>query len=237
MRVGRALLTTLLVMGFAPACVVHAAAAACQQQGEEAQPPVQDNLAKYQGSTVAEIRFPSIAAVAGQQGLRDLLPQKQGEPLERESIRQSIHVLYDTGRFADIGVEAEPAGDNRVVLSFVTTLNYFVGAVRVEGAPTRPTAGQIVNASKLTLGSPFSSERMETALSNIKELLEENGYYRAKVSPQQSEDANTQQTTILFTVVAGEQARVGTVTVNCDSGCVPAEGLLSARYIAFGSTH
>jgi outer membrane protein insertion porin family len=225
LRVGRAVLTTLLVMAFAPTCVVHAAAGASSQQAEEAQqaPPSQDNLAKYQGLTVTEIRFPAISSPAVQQRLRDLLPQKQGQPLERDGIRQSIHVLYDTGRFTDIRVEAESATNNGVVVSFLTTLNYFVGEVRVEGAPNRPSAGQIVNASKLVLGTPFSSERMDTALTNIKDLLEENGYYRSTIAPRQSENPDTQQINILFTVTPGEQARVGTVTVNCDSGCVPAD--------------
>jgi outer membrane protein assembly complex protein YaeT len=214
----------LLALAVGPACAAAAAGASPQQIEEAQQPPTTpDNLAKYQGLTVVEIRFPAIAAADGQQRLRDLLPQKQGQPLERDGIRQSIHVLYDTGRFADIRVEAEPAANNQVVLSFVTTANYFVGEVRVEGAPTRPTAGQIVNASKLTLGTLFSSERMDTALSNIKELMEENGYYRATIAPKQSQNASTQEIAILFAVNPGEQARIGTVTVNCDSGCVPGD--------------
>ena len=223
MRVGRALLTTLLMMALAPACAVDAAAWPFSRQAEAVQLPAQDSLAKYQGLTVAEIRFPGISSAAGQQHLRDRLPQKQGHPLERDLLRASIHMLYDTGRFSDIRVEAEPAGDNQVVLSFLTALNYFVGEVRVEGAPARPSAGQIVNASKLALGAPFSNERMDTALKNIRELMEENGYYRSTITPRQSEDANTQQMTVLFTVNPGEQARVGTVTVNCDSGCVAAD--------------
>jgi len=223
--VGRALLTGLLIMAIAPACAVQAAAGPFPQQGEEAQqaPPTQDNLAKYQGLTIAEIRFPAISSAAGQQQLRDLLPQKQGDRLERDGVRQSIHVLYDTGRFADIRVEAEETKDNQVVLSFATAANYFVGEVRAEGAPPRPSAGQIVNASKLALGSLFSSERIDTALTNIKQLLEENGYYLATIAPHQFEDGNTQQMAIVFTVTPGEQARVGNVTVNCDAGCVPAD--------------
>ncbi len=228
MRAGRALLTILLVMGFA-ACAMHAAAEASSQQGEES-PPATDNLAKYQGLRIAEILFPTIASAAGQQQLRDLLPVKQGQPLERDGIRQSIHVLYDTGRFVDVRVEADAAGDNQVTLSFVTSPNYFVGEVRVEGAPTRPTAGQIVNASKLTLGSPFSKDGMDTAVTNIKELMEENGYYRSQVTEQHWEDANTQQITILFTVTSGEQARVGMVTVNCASACVAVDILRIAKF-------
>ncbi len=224
MRVGRAWLTTLLVVASAPACLLHAAGVSPQQGDETQQPsPTQDSLTKYQGLTVAQILFPTILSTAGQQQMRDLLPQKQGQPLERDRIRQSIHVLYDTGRFSDIRVEAEATADNQVVLSFLTTLNYFVGEVRVEGAPPRPTAGQIVNASKLTMGTPFASDRMDTALTNIKDIMEQNGYYRSTITPRQSEDVTTQQIAILFTVIPGEQARVGAVTVNCDSGCVPAE--------------
>jgi outer membrane protein insertion porin family len=225
LRVGKALLTTLLVMAFTPVCLGHAEEAAFPQQGDATQQPqpTQDSLAKYQDLTVTGILFPTISSTTKQQQLRDLLPQKQGEPLDRENIRQSIHVLYDTGRFSDIRVEAEATASNQVVLSFLTTLNYFVGEVRVEGAPARPTAGQIVNASKLTMGTTFANDRMETALSNIKELMEQNGYYRSTVTPRPSEDAANQSIAILFTVVPGEQARVGAVTVNCGSACVPGE--------------
>ncbi|MFZ0287257.1 MAG: POTRA domain-containing protein, partial [Terriglobales bacterium] len=223
LRAGRVLLTTLLAMAIAWA--LPAAAGASSRQVAEAQKEVsaQDSLAKYQGHTVAEIRFPGILSAGAQQQLRDLIPQKQGQPLERDGIRQSIHVLYDTGRFADIQAEAEATTDNQVLLSFLTTPNYFVGEVRVEGAPPRPSAGQIVNASKLALGTLFSKERMDTALKNIGELMRENGYYRSTITPQESEDAATQRISIRFEMIPGEQARVGTVTVNCDSGCVPAE--------------
>ena len=141
MRVGRALLHNFSAgMGFAPACAAGASAQPFPQQGEGTQQvmPVPDNLAKYQGLLVAEIRFPGVPSAAGQQRLRDLLPQKQGQPLERDSIRQSIHVLYDTGRFTDVSVEAEDVAGNQVRLSFVTTPNFFVGEVRVEGAPRVP---------------------------------------------------------------------------------------------------
>lgn len=223
MRVGRALLITLLVLAFAPACAVEATAGPLPQQNEAQQsPPTSDSLAKYQGRTLVEIRFPGIASAAGLKQLRDLLPLKAGQSLEREGIRQSIHTLYETGRFADIRVEAEATTENQVALSFITTPNYFVGQVRVEGGPTRPTQGQMINASKLTLGSLFSDDRLDAALTNIKELLKESGYYRSTVTPQRSEDANTQLIDIVFSIVPGEQARVGKVSVNCD-GCAVAE--------------
>ena len=64
---------------------------------------------------------------------------------------------------------------------------------------------------------------MDTALTNIGELMRENGYYRSTITPQESEDAATQRISIRFEMIPGEQARVGKVTVNCDSGCAPAD--------------
>ena len=64
------------------------------------------------------------------------LPQRTGERLERDRIRDGVRSLYGTGRFSDIQAEVTPEGDG-VSLSFVTMPNYFVGAVDVEGAPNR----------------------------------------------------------------------------------------------------
>jgi outer membrane protein assembly factor BamA len=66
-------------------------------------------------------------------------------------VSESIRVLYATGRFADIQAEVTPSGAG-VVVTFVTSVNFFIGAVDVEGAPTRPSANQIANASKFQLG-------------------------------------------------------------------------------------
>ena len=221
MRLGRALLTIWLAMALSSARFV--AAEASIQQESASQPAAQDPLAKYRGHVVKEIRFPSVDDPSQRKELLNLIPQKQGQPLEREDIRESIHVLYDSGRFSDIRVDAELEASGEIVLIFETTLNYFVGEVRVEGAPSRPTPGQIVNASKLSLGTPFQRDRMTTAVSNIQELMAENGYYRSTVTPHENENPKTQQINVLFIVSPGERARVGTVTVNCTPDCKPEE--------------
>ena len=190
-----------------------------ESQSGEATPAAQDAMLRYQGMTVEQIKLASISSDSDQKRFRQLIPQKQGAPLDRELIRQSIRDLYATKRFEDIRVEANPTADGKVSLLFFTTPNFFVGEVRVQGAPHRPTPGQIVNASKLGLGEPFTHEGMDRALANIRRLMEENGYYRAAVSPDEKPDVNTQQIAILFHVSPGEQARVGSVNATCDPGC------------------
>ncbi len=178
---------------------------------EAQQASEQGGGAAYEGKTIQALEIPGVAE-RDRQHLLDLLPQKAGTPLRREQVRESIRILYATGRFADIQAEVTPIGDE-IRLSFVTSDNFFVGAINVEGAPSRPTANQIVNASKLQLGELFTQEKLNRALENIRQVMEENGFHRARVTSERKTNALTQQVDVLFHVTAGSQAHVGEVKV------------------------
>jgi outer membrane protein insertion porin family len=178
--------------------------------------------ASYQGQSVAEIRFPNVDNTTEKSRLLGLLPQKSGEALDRDKLRQSIQLLYASGRFSDIRAEAERNASGQVVLSFLTVPNYFVGEISVEGAPTHPSENQVVNASKLQLGEIFTPERLDRALKSIKQLLEENGYYRASVIESETKHTDTQQIGIAFHIVTGPQAHIGEVKVTGEPGFPPA---------------
>ena len=164
-------------------------------------------MAAYAGRTVQSIELPG---VPNRDHLLQMLPQKPGQPLDRDQVRESIRVLFATGRFADIQAEVAPSGSD-VLLTFTTSLNFFVGAVDVEGAPSHPNSNQIVNASKLQLGELHTLVKLDRALQNIRQLMQENGYYRARVTAESTANAATQQVSILFHITAGEPAHVGEV--------------------------
>jgi outer membrane protein assembly complex protein YaeT len=221
------LFKTLIALALTAMCAVNASALssmemqATREQSAEAQSPavlVEDAMAQYQGLTVAEIQWPDIPSAVDQKRWGALISQKVGEPLDRELIRESIHKLHATGRFADIRVEGERTADGKVSLSFITMPNYFVGSVDVRGVPNRPTAGQVVNASKFQLGDLFTRDQVERALANIKQLMQENGYYRSLVNEQEQPYPERQQINILFQINAGPQARVGNVTATGNPG-------------------
>jgi outer membrane protein assembly complex protein YaeT len=222
-------LTTLIALALTATCAVRASGDSSQGAGgtqEQDQPveaaspviPFDDPMAKYQGLTVADVRWPNVSSEVDQKRWRELIPQQVGQPLDRELIRESIHKLHATGRFADIRVEGERTQDGKVFLSFFTVANYFVGNIEVEGVPNRPTAGQIVNASKFQLGELFTADQVERALTNIKQLMQENGYYRSSVNEEEQKYPDRQQIDILFRLNAGPQARVGNVTVTGTPG-------------------
>ena len=170
-------------------------------------------MAVYQGLVVAEIHFSDEGSTVDQRRLLQLIPQHVGEPLDRELVRQSIRKLYATGLFSDIRVEAEPTNNGQVSVSFFSTVNYFVGAVNVEGEPGRPTASQVVNASKLQLGEPFTQEKLDRARANIGQLMQENGFYQSSVQDEEHKDSARQQISILFRIRPGPHAKVGRVVV------------------------
>jgi outer membrane protein insertion porin family len=164
-------------------------------------------MSEYTGRTVQSIELPG---VSDRDHLLQMLPQKPGQPLDRDQVRESIRVLFATGRFADIQAEVTPSGSN-VVLTFTTSLNFFVGAVDVEGAPSRPNNNQVVNATKLQLGELHTVSKLDHGLQNVRQLMQENGYYRARVTAESTFNPATQQVNILLHITPGEPAHVGEV--------------------------
>ncbi|MGA9392421.1 MAG: POTRA domain-containing protein [Candidatus Sulfotelmatobacter sp.] len=167
-------------------------------------------MSEYVGRTV---KFIDLPGVPDRDHLLQLLPQKAGESLDRDKVRDSIRILYATGRFADVQAEAVSSGEE-VLLTFRTSLNFFVGAVSVEGAPSHPSYNQIVNASKFQLGELGTPGKLNRALQNIRQLMQENGYYRARVTAESTSNPLTQQVNILFHISPGAAAHVAEVKVS-----------------------
>ena len=166
-------------------------------------------MSTYAGRTIRQIELPG---VQDRDHLLQMIPQKVGEALDRSQVRESIRVLFATGRFADIQAEVIPSGSD-VTLTFTTSLNFFVGAVDAEGAPGHPNYNQIVNAAKFQLGELYTLDKLERALRNVRQLMQENGYYRARVTAESTSNAANQQVNLLLHITPGEPAHVGRVEV------------------------
>ena len=224
MRLGGALGTILTAVALSAIALADGtpvpspAPPVAQEETAPAPPlPPLNALSRYLGQTVHAIKFPGIAP-EDQQRLVASLTQKPGEPLDHDALRQSIQTLYTTGRFADIQIEAEAAGENQVDLSFITSPNFFVGQVLADGAPQRPTDNQVANASKLQLGELFTQDKLERGLKNIQRVMEENGYYRSRIEEEEQKHPDTQQVDVIFHITPGAHAHVGRVEAAGTSG-------------------
>ena len=166
-------------------------------------------MSAYQGRTVKSVNLPGVGSP---DHFLSLLPQKPGQPLDRDQVRESIRILFATGRFADVQAEVTPSGPD-VLLSFATSPNFFLGGVDVEGAPSHPNYNQIANATKFNLGELFTRDKLSQALQNIRQLMQENGYYGSRVTAESTSNADTQQINILVHISAGQPAHIGEVNV------------------------
>lgn len=204
----------------APANVVPAAPPPSVDTPDATTPRVAalNAISDYQGLKVQQIEFRGVAP-ADEQNLRGLIAQKPGDPLDRAKVRTSIQTLYATGRFASIQVEAERTQQQEITLVFVASPNYYNGAITVDGlSKSGPTANQLVNASKLQLGELFTKEKVEQSFDRMLKVLQDNGYYQARITADEQAHPETQQMDIHFHVVAGELARIGAIRAEGDVG-------------------
>ncbi|HZD32992.1 MAG TPA: POTRA domain-containing protein, partial [Candidatus Angelobacter sp.] len=188
-------------------------------ESQEHSLPTLNGAAKYEGQVVRDIEYKGIAGTNPLM-LRDLLLVKVGEPLDREALRESIRVLYATGRFSSLHVEAAEPKDGGITLTFVTTENYFNGDVSVQGLNPKasPKPHQLVNASKLDLGALFSEDNVKLSIDRMKKVLADNGYYAAAISYELQPHDDTRQMDVVFQVTPGDVARVAKVTIEGDTG-------------------
>ena len=138
------------------------------------------------------------------------ITQKVGEPLEREKVQETLKNLYSTGRFRQLRADAEPT-DTGVELVLVARAVFFVGVVRVEGAPGAINPGVLVTASRLRLGQPIETAELQGAREHLAAVLAENGYYRAKIEAQVQTYVETQTADVVFSIDPGVPARLGNV--------------------------
>jgi outer membrane protein insertion porin family len=218
---------TLMIVCLSPVCRAGTAAGGpvgaqgSAQPQQPSSPATGPAISAYEGKTVTSVQLPEVPE-GDREHLLGLLPLKAGQPLSRDQVRESIRILYTTGRFADIQAEVSGA-DGGIVLTFVTAPNFFVGAVDVDGAPSRPNTNQINNASKFELGELYTIEKLDRALQNVRQLMQENGYFRAHVTAETTSNPATQQVRVLFHIIPGDPAHVGDVEVTGTSGLSSAE--------------
>jgi outer membrane protein assembly complex protein YaeT len=179
--------------------------------------PASASLNSLQGLKVASIQINS-PGVDDPGTLLPVLPQKVNEPLDKYKVRQSVQALYNTGRFAEIQVEAQRNPSGEIALIFDARENYFFGSILAEGSAARPSDSQLVNASKINLGEQFTEEKISAGIEGMQRTLQENGYYQATIKPYYEWDSHNQQVNVRFVVDRGKPARIGVVNVMGDPG-------------------
>jgi len=145
-----------------------------------------------------------------------------GKPLEREQVARSIRALYGMGDYADIRAVTTPIGSG-MRLDFVVRENLFFNRVLIEGLTAPPTDASAAAAVQLALGRPFRQEDVDEGLERLREVLKDEGLYKAEVSAENQPHQETHQMDVLVHVKPGPRARVESVQLQNETAYQDAE--------------
>jgi outer membrane protein insertion porin family len=174
-------------------------------------------ITPYLGLAIDQIELPGVPPEETA-ALLAATPLKIGEPLTREGLHDAMQALFATGRFADIQAEADRTDTAGVRLRFLTTANFFIGMVIIEGVSTNPSANQLASATRLQLGELYAREKIDRALAGIQRIMEENGLHLSKTTSSEQRDEQQHQVNLTFHVVPGPRAVVGEIALQGDAG-------------------
>lgn len=140
------------------------------------------------------------------------LEQKAGEPLDPQKVRASVRRLFASGRYTDISVRGIRQ-DDKATLIFAGAPQYYVGRVTIAGVRSERLMSVLEFATKLSPGRAFTNDDIAAGTDGVRQMLEQQGYYEAKVAAKSEIDAANEQVNVTYTVTVGPQARIGQVSV------------------------
>ncbi len=190
-------------------------------------PRLAPDLSRYEGRTVESVTLDVEGASLGESDLAELrgrLRVAAGTVFSAVLVRESLQALFDTGRVADVRVEARDAagagadGRPRVALRFV--MRPRVSVERVEFT-IHTTPGADVSEdelrSRVTLlepGKRLNDAALRENADTIQAYLRDRGYYRAEVSYDTRLDPTRTRSTVVFDVRPGAPTTLDAFTID-----------------------
>lgn len=176
--------------------------------------PKEPPKAEAAGKVIEAIEFRGARRVP-QDTMRALIFSKKGDVFNEEALRRDFMALWNTGRFDDIRLEAEP-GKTGVIMRFVVTERRVVRSIKYEGAKS-VTVSEILDRFKdrkvgLSVESQYDPNKVQRASVVLKEFLAERGRQFATVTPD-IRQIPPSSLEITFNVNEGPKVKVGYIEI------------------------
>lgn len=138
---------------------------------------------------------------------------RPGDPYEPEALRRDFHILWNTGYFDDLHVEAEDGQKGKIV-RFVVVERRVVRTIQYEGVKSASISDILERFQErkvgLSIESRYDPTRVQLATVVLKELLAERGHQYAQIDPQVRQIPPS-SVSILFQVDEGPKVKVGKI--------------------------
>src|ERR1017187_2869259 len=150
-----------------------------------------------------------------QDTLKALIVSKPGDLYNEETLRRDFITLWNTGRFDDVRLEAEP-GRLGLIVRFVVTERRVIRSIEYPGAKS-VTVSEILDRFKerkvgLSVESQYDPNKVQRAAVVLKEFLAERGRQYATVDPQ-IEQIPPSSLKVSFVVNEGPKVKVGHIEI------------------------
>lgn len=176
----------------------------------------QDAAARLLGRTVSDVRVVSGGMPVGDAEVQGLVAVRAGEPLRMEDVRTTVVRAMGLGRYLDARVSADPDGDRaRVTVDLVPLPDagtiVFRGELGVSESTLRATVAE-------RFGRQPDRGRADDIARVVEELLKDQGYLRAAVTPRGAAPGDPGFGSLVFDVASGPRAVVRSVSFRPEDG-------------------
>jgi len=133
-----------------------------------------------------------------------------GKPLDRTQLAASLRTLYKSGDYANLRAETATV-EGGVRLDFIAEENLYFNQVILHGLTEPPSEASAAAAMQIQLGDVYRKEKLDAAVLRLREILQEEGLYQAKVTTEVRANGETHQIDVTAHVVPGMRARVSAI--------------------------
>jgi outer membrane protein assembly factor BamA len=142
--------------------------------------------------------------------LEELIPITPGDVFSLKVIRDTVKSIYKSGLFADVQVFV--GGGPEVDLTFSLTKNLFVRNIQFRGYEDVSRKKLRENLFVLQEGRTYSSEKLSKATDELKNVLENEGYFNPEIEASTVVDRVNSQVDIRFDIRSARKYIVGEVS-------------------------
>lgn len=178
--------------------------------------PAAAQVGALAGQRVVDVRIDASGVPVSDPAVLSLVETRVGDALRMADVRQTIDHFVTMGRYDDIQVYGEPAGDG-VRLRYVVVPIARITALRFDGA-----LGLEAEVLRTELDDQFGAMPTTGRLSDMAAAIvtryRAHGYPAAQVTPRLVPGRRAGEVTAIFTVVPGRQIVVGRATITGDAG-------------------
>ncbi len=142
--------------------------------------------------------------------LRSLISVVPGTILRPGAIRESLKALYETREFSYIEVDAEKVPEG-VAITFKLRPNFFFADFRLGGDMVLRSS--LSRLAQLPLGEIYSAAAIRELQAKVSQLLNDAGYYQARITPNVQFLSQKRLATVEFLVQAGPRATIAEINL------------------------